>query len=180
MPGRPQGRPGPVLSTDPSPMWQASRSPSTIDPSLRASRGGGGDAVMDTVEYANTVRLVGRVSAPGAPRELPSGDTVHTLRVVVPRSAGAGRAGRAWTPSTSPAGPPAHGGPPPGSRSTTTSRWRGACGAASSVRPAASAAGTRSRRCGCGARRRRERSVASWHDRPARGVDGGPGGRSSR
>jgi single-strand DNA-binding protein len=72
-------------------MWQASRSPSTIDPSLRASRGGGGDAVMDTVEYTNTVRLVGRVSAPGAPRELPSGDTVHTLRVVVPRSAGAGR-----------------------------------------------------------------------------------------
>ncbi len=47
---------------------------------------------MDVMEYANSVRLVGRVSAPGVPRELPSGDTVHTLRVVVPRSAGPGRA----------------------------------------------------------------------------------------
>lgn len=37
------------------------------------------------MEYVNAVRLVGRVSAVGEPRELPSGDTVHTLRVVVPR-----------------------------------------------------------------------------------------------
>ena len=43
------------------------------------------------MDYANSVRLVGRVSAAGEPRELPSGDTVHVLRVVVPRTAGGGR-----------------------------------------------------------------------------------------
>jgi single-strand DNA-binding protein len=37
------------------------------------------------MDYVNSVRLVGRVTAPGEPRLLPSGDTVHTLRVVVPR-----------------------------------------------------------------------------------------------
>jgi len=37
------------------------------------------------VDYVNTVHLVGRVTARGEPRELPSGDTVLTLRVVVPR-----------------------------------------------------------------------------------------------
>jgi single-strand DNA-binding protein len=37
------------------------------------------------MDYVNSVRLVGRVSATGEPRELPSGDTVLTLRVVVPR-----------------------------------------------------------------------------------------------
>jgi len=42
------------------------------------------------MDYTNSVRLVGRVSAVGEPRELPSGDTVHVLRVVVPRSAGGG------------------------------------------------------------------------------------------
>lgn len=47
---------------------------------------------MEVVDYTNTVRLVGRVSAPGEPRVLPSGDTVHTVRVVVPRGAGQGRA----------------------------------------------------------------------------------------
>jgi single-strand DNA-binding protein len=42
--------------------------------------------------YVNAVHLVGRVSAAGEPRVLPSGDTVHTLRVVVPRpAAGGGR-----------------------------------------------------------------------------------------
>jgi len=41
-----------------------------------------GVVVMD---YVNSVHLVGRVSATGEPRELPSGDTVLTLRVVVPR-----------------------------------------------------------------------------------------------
>jgi single-strand DNA-binding protein len=39
------------------------------------------------MDYVNHVRLVGRVTAPGEARELPSGDTVHTLRVVVPRPA---------------------------------------------------------------------------------------------
>lgn len=43
------------------------------------------------MDYANSVRLVGRVSAAGEPRELPSGDTVHVVRVVVPRTAGGGR-----------------------------------------------------------------------------------------
>lgn len=37
------------------------------------------------MDYVNQVRLVGRVTATGEARELPSGDTVHTLRVVVPR-----------------------------------------------------------------------------------------------
>lgn len=52
------------------------------------------------MDYVNSVHLVGRVSATGEPRELPSGDTVHVLRVVVPRApagtggaAGAGRSG---------------------------------------------------------------------------------------
>jgi single-strand DNA-binding protein len=39
------------------------------------------------MDYLNQVRLVGRVSATGEPRGLPSGDVVHTLRVVVPREA---------------------------------------------------------------------------------------------
>lgn len=39
------------------------------------------------MDYVNSIRLVGRVSAPGEPRLLPSGDTVHTVRVVVPREA---------------------------------------------------------------------------------------------
>jgi single-strand DNA-binding protein len=43
------------------------------------------------VDYANSVRLVGRVSATGEPRELPSGDVVHVVRVVVPRTSGSGR-----------------------------------------------------------------------------------------
>ena len=37
------------------------------------------------MDYVNLVELVGRVTATGEPRELPSGDTVHTVRVVVPR-----------------------------------------------------------------------------------------------
>ena len=46
------------------------------------------------MDYVNSVHLVGRVSARGEPRELPSGDTVHVLRVVVPRApAGSGGAG---------------------------------------------------------------------------------------
>lgn len=43
------------------------------------------------MDYVNSVHLVGRVTAPGEPRELPSGDTVHTLRVVVPREAHRGQ-----------------------------------------------------------------------------------------
>jgi single-strand DNA-binding protein len=41
-------------------------------------------------EWVNEVRLVGRVSGVGEQRELPSGDAVVQLRVVVPRPAGAG------------------------------------------------------------------------------------------
>lgn len=37
------------------------------------------------MDYVNSVHLVGRVTATGEPRELPSGDIVLTLRVVVPR-----------------------------------------------------------------------------------------------
>ncbi len=39
------------------------------------------------VEEDNVVHLCGRVSAVDPPRELPSGDSVVTLRVVVPRPA---------------------------------------------------------------------------------------------
>ena len=42
--------------------------------------------------YVNSVHLVGRVTSVGEPRELPSGDTVHTLRVVVPRPVPRGQA----------------------------------------------------------------------------------------
>jgi single-strand DNA-binding protein len=38
------------------------------------------------MDYVNSVRLVGRVSGRGEPRLLPSGDTVHVLRIVVPRT----------------------------------------------------------------------------------------------
>lgn len=38
------------------------------------------------MDYVNSVHLVGRVTSAGEPRELPSGDTVHTVRVVVPRA----------------------------------------------------------------------------------------------
>jgi len=47
----------------------------------------------DTGEWVNEVRLVGRVSGAGEERELPSGDTVVQLRVVVPRAARAGAGG---------------------------------------------------------------------------------------
>lgn len=43
------------------------------------------------MDYVNEVHLVGRVSASGEPRVLPSGDTVHVVRVVVPRTAGGAR-----------------------------------------------------------------------------------------
>ena len=42
------------------------------------------------MDYVNSIRLVGRVAAVGEPRELPSGDVVVTMRVVVPRE-GPGR-----------------------------------------------------------------------------------------
>jgi len=47
----------------------------------------------DSGEWTNEVRLVGRISVDVQERELPSGDRVAQLRVVVPRSAdtGAGR-----------------------------------------------------------------------------------------
>lgn len=48
---------------------------------------------MDDGEWTNEVRLVGRISVDAQERELPSGDRVAQLRVVVPRSPdhGAGR-----------------------------------------------------------------------------------------
>lgn len=51
---------------------------------------------MDAGEWANEVRLVGRLSADAEERELPSGDRVAQLRVVVPRDTGTG-AGRVDT-----------------------------------------------------------------------------------
>ena len=41
---------------------------------------------VDTIVAANEVRLVGRVATGATTRELPSGDTVTVLRLVVPRS----------------------------------------------------------------------------------------------
>lgn len=43
------------------------------------------------IEVANEVRLVGRLSREPELRELPSGDTVWTFRVVVPRAPAAAR-----------------------------------------------------------------------------------------
>jgi single-strand DNA-binding protein len=40
----------------------------------------------ETSEWANEIRLVGRVSGEPTTRALPSGDAVTTLRVVVPRA----------------------------------------------------------------------------------------------
>lgn len=51
---------------------------------------------MEPGEWTNEVRLVGRMSADVQERELPSGDRVAQLRVVVPRDTGAG-AGRVDT-----------------------------------------------------------------------------------
>src|SRR5689334_15834033 len=56
--------------------------------------GGRPDDRGRVMDYVNSVRLVGRVSAVGEARELPSGDTVHTLRVVVPRAVVARRASK--------------------------------------------------------------------------------------
>ncbi|HET8766952.1 MAG TPA: single-stranded DNA-binding protein [Pedococcus sp.] len=42
--------------------------------------------MIETGEWANEVRLVGRVSGSGQERELPSGDEVVSLRIVVPRT----------------------------------------------------------------------------------------------
>lgn len=42
--------------------------------------------MIETGDWANEVRLVGRVSGSGQERELPSGDEVVSLRVVVPRT----------------------------------------------------------------------------------------------
>ena len=42
--------------------------------------------MIETGEWANEVRLVGRVSGSGQERELPSGDELVSLRVVVPRT----------------------------------------------------------------------------------------------
>ena len=48
-----------------------------------------------TGEWANEVRLVGRVSGEVSERELPSGDRLVQLRVVVPRPARGGGGARA-------------------------------------------------------------------------------------
>ena len=45
----------------------------------------------DTGEWVNEVRLVGKVSGAVDERELPSGDVVAAIRLVVPRPAGRAR-----------------------------------------------------------------------------------------
>ncbi len=49
--------------------------------------------VVESAEYVNEVRVLGRVSAAARERTLPSGDTLVSMRVVVPRPI-AGRARR--------------------------------------------------------------------------------------
>jgi len=49
------------------------------------------DAVDDRAEAVNEVRLVGRLAADPQLRELPSGDTVWSLRVVVERAVPPGK-----------------------------------------------------------------------------------------
>jgi single-strand DNA-binding protein len=51
----------------------------------------GADLVEDQAEPVNEVRLVGRLAADPQLRELPSGDTVWNLRVVVERVVPAGK-----------------------------------------------------------------------------------------
>jgi single-strand DNA-binding protein len=51
----------------------------------------GADLVEDQAEPVNEVRLVGRLAADPQLRELPSGDTVWNLRVVVEREVPPGR-----------------------------------------------------------------------------------------
>ena len=46
---------------------------------------------METDQWVNEVRLVGKVSGAVDERELPSGDVVAALRLVVPRDAGRSR-----------------------------------------------------------------------------------------
>ena len=48
---------------------------------------------QETVEAANAVRVVGRVTQPAEDRTLPSGDTVTNFRIVVPRGSRACRPG---------------------------------------------------------------------------------------
>jgi single-strand DNA-binding protein len=54
---------------------------------MTAQRIEGSDPVEDQVESVNEVRLVGRLAADPQLRELPSGDSLWTLRVVVDRAA---------------------------------------------------------------------------------------------
>ena len=51
----------------------------------------GSDLVEDQAEAVNEVRLVGRLAADPQLRELPSGDTVWNLRVVVERAVPPGK-----------------------------------------------------------------------------------------
>jgi single-strand DNA-binding protein len=57
---------------------------------MSTREGGSGTTVVS--ETANEVRLVGRVSQEPEERVLPSGDTIWTFRVVVPRPERPGRA----------------------------------------------------------------------------------------
>jgi single-strand DNA-binding protein len=58
----------------------------------KAAKTGQSRAAKDAAgEAANEVRLLGRVSQAPQERVLPSGDTVCTFRIVVPRAAGSSR-----------------------------------------------------------------------------------------
>jgi single-strand DNA-binding protein len=58
---------------------------------MSARKTEGSDVVDDQVETVNEVRLLGRLAADPRLRELPSGDRVWNLRVVVERPAPAGQ-----------------------------------------------------------------------------------------
>ena len=114
------------------------------------------------MDYVNSVHLVGRVTATGEPRELPSGDTVLTMRVVVPRTArrgpgtGGGRHHRRGLLDRRPLGDGVRGSP-----STTTSRSRVRCAGGSSAPAVGWPAATRSRPHLRRVRRRRRRARMS-------------------
>ncbi len=73
----------------------------TVQTTQRASRqraDAGSQSAPDLAEARNEVVLWGRLSAPAEQRELPSGDVIVTLRVVVDRPTGRPRATGSGTP----------------------------------------------------------------------------------
>ncbi|WP_134768766.1 single-stranded DNA-binding protein [Nocardioides sp. 1609] len=56
-----------------------------MSPHTKDTREGTSESLHEAVEAVNDVRLVGRLAAPAEAKELPSGDTLVSFRVVVDR-----------------------------------------------------------------------------------------------